>query len=295
MICGSVIALDIFPKHLSEEEKQSSPIVVIVPGIFGDSGDHHFRTFTSHLWEHYKFHSIVFNRIGYSNMPHVGERLTSFDCYPDFNNIMKAVKEQNPDTSIYLFGASLGAAFIQRYLQEYSGNTYVTAASSVSSPWNVWEAAKKFDSCPIIRTAAREVQKLMMKAHLHEEGFLRLHKKLGFCTEKLKKASTPHDFFKVAVKELGCEGMKDYFERLDSHREVEKIQVPFLNISSLDDRVCDYKHIPVEKMLNNSNIIHVTAQGGGHISYFSGMKPKLFAFELAGVFFEGFEKECEAQ
>ena len=57
---------------------------------------------------------------------------------------------------------------------------------------------------------------------------------------------------------------------LSSSKDVHKINIPMLNLHSRDDFVCPYKHVPVDKIKENPNIIDIVVGGGGHIGYYSG-------------------------
>lgn len=146
---GSLVGLDVHPRSLAKDSKV--PTVLIVPGIFTESGDHQVIYIVKYLWEKYGFRSVVFNRIGFSGVKIEGESVCSYDCYDDFHDIVSAVKSRFHGAPLYLFGASLGAAFIQRYLEEFSGKTIVDAAACISSPWNTALAAKNFHDNPAIR------------------------------------------------------------------------------------------------------------------------------------------------
>ena len=69
-------------------------------------------------------------------------------------------------------GSSMGAVFVQRYLQEYSHEEdYVDACVAISSPWNVGKVAKNFHDNILIRRAILHEQQDILRLHLHEEHF----------------------------------------------------------------------------------------------------------------------------
>jgi len=57
----------------------------------------------------------------------------------------------NSGVPIYLFGASQGACFVQRYIQEYKEDHGIEAAACVSSSWNTFEAANNFEANIFLR------------------------------------------------------------------------------------------------------------------------------------------------
>ena len=118
------------------------------------------------FWEVLGWRSIVFNRFGYSDIDFTGERITGFDCYADFHQIVKEAKRKFNGCDVYLFGCSLGAAFIQRYVQEFPGDHDIEAMVCVSSPYNVVRAAQNFHDQFLIRKSIVSIQKEIMKKHI---------------------------------------------------------------------------------------------------------------------------------
>ena len=65
--CGSVVGLDVYPSNYAK--LPDSPVIVFVPGIFGESGDQHIIDFCSYVFKKLDWKVVVYNRVGYARMP----------------------------------------------------------------------------------------------------------------------------------------------------------------------------------------------------------------------------------
>lgn len=133
---NSTISLDIYPRN-HEALDISTPVVVLVPGILGNSSDPHIKSITKNIWEKFGWSVIIFNRIGYSKTKVTGRQIISFYMYEEFDQLLKEVKARFGKRPVYLMGSSMGAVFVQRYLEEHPNQKHVDASCCVSSPWNV--------------------------------------------------------------------------------------------------------------------------------------------------------------
>lgn len=65
---GEIIALDFYPKNHHRVLKDV-PIVLLVPGIFGDSFSGYTKTLSEAVYSQLGMRFCIFNRRGYGNMP----------------------------------------------------------------------------------------------------------------------------------------------------------------------------------------------------------------------------------
>lgn len=56
----------------------------------------------------------------------------------------------------------------------------------------------------------------------------------------------------------------DYYERINCHKQIDKIKIPSLFISCLDDPVCKPEYIPMDDLYFNENIFTMILSKGGH-------------------------------
>lgn len=230
---GSIVSLDVHPRTMKESKQV--PTILIVPGIFTESGDHQIRSLVKYVYRKLGWRSVVFNRVGFSGMELEGKLLSSFDCYEEFHNIVLHVKNKYPKCPLYSFGASLGSAFIQRYLQEFPGHKLIEAVACVSSPWNTTLAAENFHNNPILRLVILYVQRQIFLSHIHEQRMVEILAKHNITPDDMINRSTScRDLWDINSLVQGI--TYDEFEsNIDSHREIEKIGVPMLTINSVDD------------------------------------------------------------
>ena len=81
------------------------------------------------------------------------------------------------------------------------------------------------------------------------------------------------------AKDAGCKSAKDYYDLVSTHLDIDKIAVPLLSINSSDDLICPVDAIPLNKIKTTRNWIQVNTGGGGHIEFFSGVKPTMVSTE----------------
>lgn len=77
------------------------------------------------------------------------------------------------------------------------------------------------------------------------------------------------------AKDLGLHSELEFYERVSVNEKVHKVMIPLLSINSKDDLVTPIESIPVEEIIENANIIQINTNGGGHIEFYSGLRPKM--------------------
>lgn len=98
------------------------------------------------------------------------------------------------------------------------------------------------------------------------------------------QATSCQTFFEKIAIEKGFDTVDKYFRSLSSHMHVGDIDIPMLSIHAKDDGVCEFKHVPMEDIRKNENIIQVNVGGGSHITFLSGnLKPKMVRKEFNWV------------
>ena len=89
---------------------------------------------------------------------------------------------------------------------------------------------------------------------------------------------------------MGLNHVLDYYHEFSCDHVLEKINIPCLFISNLEDPVCYYENIPINNLYRNENFITLIPDRGGHVEYICGKEEKWWAFETALKYFEYFLK-----
>jgi len=94
--------------------------------------------------------------------------------------------------------------------------------------------------------------------------------------EDVFKAKSLRDFHsKFTVKIYNHKDVRDLFSttKIDDNH-IQGIKIPTLILQSKDDPIAVNHIVPREKLASNPNIIYAETSHGGHLAWFSGLKPR---------------------
>lgn len=180
---GEVIALDFFPRSY-KEMPSTTPFVVFIPGITGDSQDPYASHLCSLARDKFGFRVCVINRRGYGGMPIKGDMLSCFTIVNDIRMVTKMIKSKFPQSNIYLVGFSMGALQTHKFLQIYGNATDLKAACTVASPWDSFKTSEYVANNYLADRFLALNFTNHIKNHLHDPHFLSLLKKKGINDSK---------------------------------------------------------------------------------------------------------------
>lgn len=281
--------------------KEKAPIVILIPGIAGNSNDGYVRCFAAHC--HAQGMQIaVMNRpgCGYDSntknyYPIKCHRLHFVGHYNDIEVTVNHVHKKYPNNKLFAAGFSLGGNNLMRYLGHAGSRTPITAAVAICPPYNLAE-------CERMLSHEQKMYALVLTARLKE--VIAAHKNL-FSTIKeidLKSvlcATTLSEFDSKFTVQLHSNNMKDiyndYYLPNCCSEHIDKISVPVLCINAKDDAIVPERQIPYELYKKNENIIIATTKRGGHLGFFEGnfIRPSrygAFTDRVAVSFFESVDE-----
>lgn len=145
---GGVVALDseIVDPTSGTNLKDDSPVLILLPGLTGGSGD----TYVQHAVIHAKrigMRAVVFNSRGTSNSPVTTAQFYSASFTEDMRCVVAHLSSKYPKATLYAAGWSLGANILTRYLGEEGGDTPVQAAAVMCNPFNLVRFIRHFLRC----------------------------------------------------------------------------------------------------------------------------------------------------
>jgi len=98
----------------------------------------------------------------------------------------------------------------------------------------------------------------------------------GLNIQDLLKVKSLRDFHtQFTVKLFEHKDIGEYFETTrvsDSH--VENVKIPLLILHAKDDPIATHRAIPIEALQKNPNILYAETSHGGHLCWFTGLKPR---------------------
>ncbi|KAH9291642.1 hypothetical protein KI387_043156, partial [Taxus chinensis] len=93
----------------------NAPVVILLPGLTGGSGDTYVRHMLLRARKH-GWHSVVFNSRGCADSPVTTPQFYSASFTEDLRQVVKHVGICFPESNIYAVGWSLGSNILVRYL-----------------------------------------------------------------------------------------------------------------------------------------------------------------------------------
>jgi predicted alpha/beta-fold hydrolase len=167
-------------------------------------------------------------------------------------------------------GYSLGSNVLLKYLGEEGEKTPVSAAVSISNPYNFATSA---DSLP--HTYSKTMaQGLVAFFEKHREMLMQNEGVKGAIDSPSWRAKTLREFDdKVTSVAFGFKNATEYYENAGCYQYMDGISVPVLCISAADDPVVHPEAIPYQQTQKLPNIMIAVTDVGGHVGFPEGLWP----------------------
>lgn len=153
---GGKVALDFYPKRSVLEKKltdkddkiNKTPLVILVPGLSGNSTDRYLLDTCRVLWQEKGYRSMVANRRGYAGVELCCKYPMSWVRYEDIDEIIHHLMDidETNHCNLYLMGYSLGGNFVYYYTgrkQELEHDFHIKGAIAVSAPHEMYKSILK--------------------------------------------------------------------------------------------------------------------------------------------------------
>lgn len=167
--------------------------------------------------------------------------------------VLRWIQITYPLVPIHAIGASAGSALLIRYLGKYNTNKTISSAVLVSPGYHMM---KSFDSMSALSKSYLVNKMKYTVRHLPYK-------------DRLKSVRTLDDWVEFQSELLGYKNKEDFVNDCDPVYYLNRINVPTLFISSLDDSIFhkniteSYLYLPYL----NKNVSIITTQHGGHVMF----------------------------
>lgn len=209
----------------------------------------------------------------------------------DFGHVVETLAARAPHSTLVAFGASLGGNVLLKWLGEHPGQTTITAAATVSVPYDLGSGARHMDATASGRFYVNHfLNTLKRKVAAVAQHFPDVAGRLDM--DAIMRARTFRAFDDSATAPLhGFAGADDYYKRSSSLQYLPRITTPTLCISSEDDPFLPPEALErARKAAGQSGAIEfVTTRHGGHVGFVAGRtpwRPAFWAEERAVEFLE---------
>jgi len=183
------------------------------------------------------------------------------------------IRAEQPRSAIVLAGVSLGGNVLLKFLGERGDDlpSEIRAAAAISVPFDLERGARKL-SRGFARIYDRHfVRTLRQKARAKLERYPGL-----FNAAALERASGIYDFDDVVTAPVhGFASAHDYYSRSSAIRWIDRITVPTLLLSAVDDPFLPAAVLDDVRAVANRNP-HLTVEftpRGGHVGFVAGHLP----------------------
>lgn len=183
------------------------------------------------------------------------------------------VLQEHPRSPILLAGVSLGGNVLLKYLGELgrSVNSRIRGAAAVSVPFDLERGARHLAKGGARIYDRHFVRSLRRKALAKLERFPHL-----FDAAELKKARSIYDFDDAVTAPVhGFADAHDYYSRSSSLGFIERIRVPTLLLSAVDDPFLPSEVLDEVRTIGarNDRLTIEFPPHGGHVGFIAGTLP----------------------
>ena len=301
---GGLIAFDwLNPKgwlDKDEDAQANTPIVVICPGLTGDSAE----SYIGHLVNQVNalgFRAAVLIYRGNGNLPLLTPRVYSAASCDDLAWGLHEIVTNNPKSPIYGCGISLGAIIWYNYLASCQppNKLLVRAVVTISMPWDCQKSAQSLERPVNLWAFNRHLAKGLqnrIRHHLHvfenHEDSERYDFELLFKGDRVR-----HIDENLICPMFGFSSASEYYDAISPCKHFKTLPCPVVSIQAADDVFALEETIPLAEIANLPKtakseagpfqpgpLAVVMAARGGHIGFAEGLFPteQTWADRLAG-------------
>ncbi|CCH62663.1 hypothetical protein TBLA_0H03820 [Henningerozyma blattae CBS 6284] len=289
-------------KIISEDIR---PLVLVIHGLAGGSHEPIIRSLTEQLStiDHHKFQVVVLNSRGCARSKVSNRMLFTAFHTDDIKEFLQREHARNPKRKIYAVGFSFGATLLANYLGKTGDNSLISAAATVSNPWDMVASGEKMEldwwsrnlfSKAIAQFLTRTVEVNMGELGL-PDGSEPDHEPTPdkpcfymFTKENVTKAkslTSTSQFDNTNCSMFGfLKNALAYYKAASSINNLQNIRVPTVIINSRDDPVVGLASIPYKQIQLNRYTVLCETDLGGHLAYLDSNQDSWVTKNIAQYF-----------
>ncbi|KAH7282286.1 hypothetical protein KP509_35G023600 [Ceratopteris richardii] len=248
--------------------KDNSPVLILLPGLTGGSGDTYVRHLLVRAWKQ-GWNVVVFNSRGCADSPVTSPQFYSASFTEDLRQVVKHVGHLFPNSRLYAAGWSLGGNILVRYIGQEGDSCPLAGAVSLCNPFNLVIADEDFHKGfnNVYDSALASALRKIFKKHAP------LFEGIGgeYDIRKAATARSVRDFDDGLTRvSFGYKSVDDYYRDASSSRSIKDVKIPLLCIQAADDPIAPARGIPRAEILENGNCFLVITPAGGHLGWICG-------------------------
>lgn len=191
----------------------------------------------------------------------------------DIDAVARRLMSADPEAAFVFAGVSLGGNVLLKWLGEMGGAVpaQIAGAAAVSVPFDLARASRHID-----QGFSRVYQTHFLRS-LRRKALAKLERYPDLLSrERVEASQTLWDFDDVVTAPVhGFADANDYYSRSSSIRFIDRVHVPTLLLSALDDPFLpsavldDVRRVAAQ----NPNLTLEFPESGGHVGFVSGANP----------------------
>jgi predicted alpha/beta-fold hydrolase len=186
----------------------------------------------------------------------------------DFDFVARTLSARMPHRRLVAFGGSLGGNVLLKWLGEHPGQTLVSAAATLSVPYDLGAGARLLETTAAGRFYVSRFLATLKKKVSRPDIAPRID------LARALRSKTFVEFDDSATAPLhGFSGADDYYARSSSIHFVERITTPTLALNAADDPFLPPAVLPHVKAAASPSVDFRTTPTGGHVGFISGGAP----------------------
>jgi uncharacterized protein len=186
----------------------------------------------------------------------------------DFDFVVRTLAARMPDTKLVAFGASLGGNVLLKWLGEHPGQTVVSAAATLSVPYDLGAGSDLLETTAAGRFYVRSFLKTLKRKVARPD----IAQKID--APRVLETRTFRAFDDLATAPIhGFAGADDYYRRSSSIHYVGAITTPVLALNAEDDPFLPRNVLPRVKAAASDFVDFRTTPTGGHVGFIGGGAP----------------------
>ncbi|KXJ81086.1 hypothetical protein RP20_CCG021755 [Aedes albopictus] len=266
---GGQVALD----WLDQGRTQESPVVVILPGLLGDSQSEYVKHLARSTVS-MGAKAVVFNYRGLAGVQLRTPRLYCACSVNDLSEVLNHVRSLNPKAKIATVGVSMGGLIVGNYLvhRTEESKEALTAAFTISLPWNMFKGSESIDRPIMNRLLGRHLTRSLCRlVSKHEVLWDEKH---TWNMKNVMASRSIRDFdANFTCKNFGFKDLEHYYSHATLHDKLDRVQVPLVCLNAADDPFQPMDAVPVVAASKSSHVAIFVTVRGGHIGFLEGAWP----------------------
>jgi len=263
---------------------EGRPIVIVVPGLTGDSTSPYVLRLVHELVEA-NFHVACFNPRGRGGNILQSPLLYSVGFTEDLRRVIALVSTSHPSTPIFAVGYSLGSNYLAKYMGEEGDNCPLVGGVCVACPIDCLLMSYHLNTSFVGKYIMDPLLLgFVQKASEQLRPVLSQHPHIDLDHVAKVRSMTEFDHYFIAPM-FGFSCASDYYRFSSAGLYLSRIRRPTLFLHAINDPIFPGRKISLDNFKTNPHLISVmTAEGGHSMDFPSGLAMKPWSSEVTCQF-----------